>query len=288
MLKLTLNNPHGQTETVDLSVPIGEIISRFQKSGIRQSPFYYRIKDARQETSPIRIHSDSDFGSGAWKLLRDEDTVYDAYVLDQVLYDTREEIREELEQKILYEQYENTEELYEDIRLMTKALGSEQVSFYCPLESNQQDVEEDRFYETDSLTLLANSDKISEHLKKEQARDMNKAEYVGDHAKLSDKLVYAEWSVEELDGTLYGKIDCHLTEPLTAEETERLRDAILGQNSDGFGKGFEQREIPIEDGTLNVSFGIAAAAIFYIRRMKWSNTSPGKTQLCSEVRDELL
>ncbi|MBR1989200.1 MAG: serine dehydratase subunit alpha family protein, partial [Firmicutes bacterium] len=36
---------------------------------------------------------------------------------------------------------------------------------------------------------------------------------------------------------------CYLTEELTPEETERLRDAITGQNSDGLGEGFEQREI---------------------------------------------
>ena len=53
---------------------------------------------------------------------------------------------------------------------------------------------------------------------------------------------------------LYGKIDCYLTEALTPEETERLRDAISGQNSDGLGEGFEQREIPIDDGDLYVSY----------------------------------
>ena len=53
---------------------------------------------------------------------------------------------------------------------------------------------------------------------------------------------------------LYGKIDCYLTEELTPEETERLRDAITGQNSDGLGEGFEQREIPIDEGDLYVSY----------------------------------
>ena len=53
---------------------------------------------------------------------------------------------------------------------------------------------------------------------------------------------------------LYGKIDCYLTESLTPDETERLRDAISGRNSDGLGEGFEQREIPIDEGDLYVSY----------------------------------
>lgn len=80
------------------------------------------------------------------------------------------------------------------------------------------------------------------------------ADYVSDHADIKGKLVFAEWGVEERRGMLYGKIDCYLTEELTPEETERLRDAITGQNSDGLGEGFEQREIPIDEGDLYVSY----------------------------------
>ena len=60
--------------------------------------------------------------------------------------------------------------------------------------------------------------------------------------------------MEEIRGTLYGRIDCYITEDLTPEETERLREALEGQNSDGFGEGFEQHEIRIDEGDLYVSF----------------------------------
>ncbi len=53
---------------------------------------------------------------------------------------------------------------------------------------------------------------------------------------------------------LYGKISCYFSAPLSTEETERLKDAITGQNSDGFGEGFEQRGIKTEDGEIHVSF----------------------------------
>lgn len=80
------------------------------------------------------------------------------------------------------------------------------------------------------------------------------AEYVGDHSGIGKKLLYAVWGLEEIHGELYGKIDCYLNEELSTEETEKLRDAVCGQNSDGFGESFEQRAIQTNDGDLYVSF----------------------------------
>ena len=57
-----------------------------------------------------------------------------------------------------------------------------------------------------------------------------------------------------MDDELYGKVDVRLTEPMTEEEEKELRDWIRGQNSDGLGEGFEQREIPTDRGDLSVSF----------------------------------
>ena len=79
-------------------------------------------------------------------------------------------------------------------------------------------------------------------------------EYISDHADINGKVLFAEWGVEEHRGALYGRIDCYLSEDLSPEETERLKDAITGQNSDGLGEGFEQREIHIDEGDLYVSY----------------------------------
>ena len=57
-----------------------------------------------------------------------------------------------------------------------------------------------------------------------------------------------------MDGRLLGRIDCHLKEPLTAEEMADLREEILGQCSDGLGEGFEQRPTETDEGDLYVSY----------------------------------
>ena len=66
-------------------------------------------------------------------------------------------------------------------------------------------------------------------------------------AGVAAKLMSAVWTVEEVDGRLLGRIDCHLKEPLTAEEMADLREEIIGQCSDGLGEGFEQRPISTDD-----------------------------------------
>ncbi len=255
MFKITLQGSTGQSETVDLtSANYYTLYAKFNEYGITPSPHDYKIKDTEQEDAPVKIHSDSDVGNAALTLLHDNDTVYDAYLLEQGLANVRDEIKDDIEQALLYEQYGNTEQLYDDIRQTTIGCAATRLTFYCPLIGNLHYFEDGDYGETDNDTLLDHSDQIEDKLKAEQSPEMNMAKYVGEHADIADKLIFAEWTVDEIGDTLYGRIDCYLSESLNPEETERLRSAIIGQNSDGFGESFEQREIPISDGNLYVSF----------------------------------
>ena len=53
---------------------------------------------------------------------------------------------------------------------------------------------------------------------------------------------------------LYGVLECKISEPLTEEEIKVLKEYWTGQMSDGWGEGFEQRPINVEDGEIYVSF----------------------------------
>ena len=68
------------------------------------------------------------------------------------------------------------------------------------------------------------------------------------------KVVRAVLTVDEVNGELVGSLWVDTDAPLTAEEQAVFCAYISGQYSDGWGEGFEQRDIRVDDGTLAVHF----------------------------------
>ena len=254
MLKLSIKNPTTQeTETYDVATEFNQFFNQAKEYGLINSIFSLRVNAMRDENSPIRLHADSDVGNGLLSILDGDDSLYDVRVIDEEISDVPEAHREYLESNLVNEQYSDVDELFNDIKATTKFFAPVKMSFFCPLAGSINDHEGD-YYEADGAILTENIDKIEDAIMSEQARELKMGEYISDHADIKGKVLFAEWGVEEHYGALYGKIDCYLSEELSPEETERLKDAITGQNSDGLGEGFEQREIHIDEGDLYVSY----------------------------------
>ena len=63
-----------------------------------------------------------------------------------------------------------------------------------------------------------------------------------------------KWGFESVNNSLWGVVDVALNSEITQEEDEEIKDYITGQNSDGLGEGFEQQDISVDEGILNVHF----------------------------------
>ena len=79
-------------------------------------------------------------------------------------------------------------------------------------------------------------------------------QYYHEDDSVRGKVVTAIPSVEVHGNELCGCLTVELKEPLLDDEQTVLCNYISGQYSDGWGEGFEQRDIRVEEGTLAVHF----------------------------------
>lgn len=242
------------TLVLELPHSIYDIYEKLQSIGIMQPPKQIPLIDNEDEDIGVKLFSDNDFGNHLLLTLSEDNSLADANLLTYIVQNASEDIKETLEQDVLYDQYGSMNEVVAAVRQMTQDAGPVKAVFFCPLVGNIDEGDGDMFTVGDSY--LANSvDEINDALKEYTANDENDmAAYYNEDDGIKEKLTSAVWSVELHGGRLFGRIDCSLKEALTAEETEALRDWLIGQCSDGLCEGFEQQPIDTMDGELFVSF----------------------------------
>ena len=138
------------------------------------------------------------------------------------------------------------------------------MKFFSPLTAeffpNEPDWENESYNEyegcpLDGHDLLQYADVVDEAVKKDIA-DFNGdlMQYYHEDDFVRRKVVSAVPSAEICGNKLCGCLTVELKEALLDDEQTVLCNYISGQYSDGWGEGFEQRDIRVEDGTLAVHF----------------------------------
>ena len=161
--------------------------------------------------------------------------------------------------------------------LMNQHTNNVTEHFYCPLVASVYFRDEygncDDFpneYEGDFLSPY--EDRIRELIQREDGLDSeNLAAYFYGSNGAVGKLKEIHFGTQNVDGVLYGSIRIELTEPLTPEETEEIREYLISQAADGYGEGIEQREIRIPDGEMYVSFWNSGDDYFMYNESEFDN-----------------
>ena len=126
------------------------------------------------------------------------------------------------------------------------------------VEDMESEYGEDDYAELDGHDLTDYEPSIREYIEKEKESlddGGNLAPYIDESLLgLRENVLRIEPDVVVYEGKLCGCAIVELRQELSERDWNSLLDYISGQYSDGWGEGFEQRDIPVVDGILNVHF----------------------------------
>ena len=194
------------TLVLELPHSIYDIYEKLQSIGIMQPPKQIPLTDNEDEDIGVKLFSESDFGRHLLLTLNEKNSIADANMLTLVIGAASEDIKEELEQNILYDQYDSMDEVINAVRQMTQDAGPVKAVFFCPLVGNIDEGDGDMFTVGDSY-LADSADEIADALKRYTANDENDmAAYYNKDDGVSEKLTSAAWSVELHGDRLFGRI----------------------------------------------------------------------------------
>ena len=253
MINAIINNKD-KTAVVEFPMDLYKLYQDLHEIGFQGGPHRVKLTDNEEDDIRVKLFSDNDFGNHLVLLFNENDTLEDVHTVVGAITIAPDEVKEQLEEYILHDQLDTKEELYDLLTELKETNAPVVTTFYCPLTGQIHDEEDGGMNDVDGRFLSDYISEIEEKLEHEQNPDFEIADYITDHPTANAKLKMARWSVEEIGGVLYGRIDCRSAEAFTSEEIEAIKDGISGQNSDGFGEGFEQREISTDEGDLYVSF----------------------------------
>ena len=243
--------------------------------GIRTPPSEIKCIDEEDAPIQVKIYGESEFDSKLASLVSPENSIQGVNGWCDIYHNLPYANKQQVQSAVLNGEVNSLKDF--GMLLMNQHRNNVTEHFYCPLVASVYFRDEygncDDFpneYEGDFLSPY--EDRIRELIQREDGLDSeNLAAYFYGSNGAVGKLKEIHFGTQNVDGVLYGSIRIELTEPLTPEETEEIREYLIGQCADGYGEGLEQREIRIPDGEMYVSFWNSGDDYFMYNESEFDN-----------------
>lgn len=260
----------GDTTTVlELPQRVTELRSALLSAGIRESPACILLTDNDGDALRVKLYGENELGKHLARLFSEQENLAEANTVAFLTADIGESQQNELFQNILNDRYTSLGQLLDGMKELLQSRTVCEEVFYFPLTVIYR---EDGFgdgYPVGSAYLLPCEDELQQILKKLVSRDnLGMAHYYNLDPRTCGEAVSMDWSFEEIQGQVYGRVDVRLAAPLSPGEKQIMKDWIQGQNMDGMFESFECYDIEVEDGFVNVSFGGDGNADFLYDRQE--------------------
>ena len=243
--------------------------------GIRTQPSDIKCIDEEDTPIQVKIYGESEFDAKLASLVSPENSIQGVNGWCDIYHNLPYANKQKVQASVLNGEVNSLKDF--GMLLMNQRTNNVTEHFYCPLVASVYFRDEygncDDFpneYEGDFLSPY--EDRIRELIQREDGLDSeNLAAYFYGSNGAVGKLKEIHFGTQNVDGVLYGSIRIELTEPLTPEETEEIREYLIGQCADGYGEGLEQREIRIPDGEMYVSFWNSGDDYFMYNESEFDN-----------------
>ena len=241
---------------LSMFVPDAKLIFERYQTLESELKLHDMIKDTVEKIAELAHKDKTDFTSA------------DMIDMDEVESLVKNAIVQQLAQRDDISMAENTDigvDFQPDIHVEAGKLT--ELKFYCPLKVQREiqptfdgDGEDEFFEDTEELSdfeVLEYESEINraiEAYQSDEEENRGIMAYLGDRKRFSDKVYSIFPSVEKVGDRLMGVFTCQICGELDSYEYDELLHELSGQASDGWGEGFEQRDIHTSEGDIYVSF----------------------------------
>lgn len=236
---------HGKdTLIVDLPRGISDLQTKLLSIGVVTPPSGIPLFGGQDALVDVQLASGDRMAQHLCRLFTKEHSLGHVNTTAFLVQTADDSFRKDIQGAIYHDRYGSVSELLSDLCGRTMALGSEKLTLYFPLTGNIDVGDHNPFTVDDSFLrdyLYDISQLIECNMPKQTSCPC-----------LGDKFASAEWTVDAIKRSLYGRVDIRLHEELTEKEEADLRAWITEQNEASCER-IEGQPIDSEDGILAIS-----------------------------------